>query len=157
MLLKWAKVRTLSEDPHSRQLQALTNAALELVDSVEQLNRESGSQIVGLTKRQATSRKIIIWLIVSLVVDLFLTVALAVGYVYLDRTAHQAEATASQLKYNSTVQRQKALCPLYQLFLDSKSPEGRKRSLDPEKYDQAFVTIEEGYKVLKCSEFATPE
>jgi hypothetical protein len=52
-----------------------------------------------------------------------------------------------------TTQRQKALCPLYQVFLDSKSPEGRAAAPDPLKYDHAFKVIQEGYDALECSDF----
>jgi hypothetical protein len=151
------RVKTLSEADYNERLRALTETAHELIESVQELNRESGNQLVGLTQRAKTNRKLIIGLAISLFIDFLLTIPLTFGFVVLNDTARATEKNAAQLRYNSTVQRQKALCPLYQVFIDSKSPERRAAAQDPQKYDQAFVVIEDGYKVLKCAEFKPPK
>lgn len=53
-----------------------------------------------------------------------------------------------------TVQRDSALCPLYQLFLNSDTPAGRaaaeRRGDDLVQRDKAFLTIRQSYTALNC-------
>lgn len=46
--------------------------------------------------------------------------------------------------------RSEVLCPLYQVFLQSATPEARARAADPEVYDAAIEVIRDGARVLHC-------
>lgn len=137
------------------ELAALTDLARGLIVRVDELNHDSGKQLISLSKETRANRRMIWALTGSFILDVLLTFALGFGFHSLSSEADRVDHLTDRLDTAQTVQRQKALCPLYQLFLDSKSPEGRAASPDPAKYDAAFKTIEEGYKALACSEFVT--
>jgi hypothetical protein len=80
------------------------------------------------------------------VILVFLVIGQRANTDRIDKIATQTLAT-------QTAQRQRALCPLYGIFVDSKSAEGRARSADPEQYDHAFEVIEEGYRFLECDQY----
>lgn len=138
----------------SEELARLTAVAYELVDNVNKLNRDSGKQLVTLTHRAKRNRQMIWMLIGSFLVDVVLTILLAAGFVSVNDNANKIESVTTRLDMSQTIGRQRALCPLYQIFLDSKSDAGRKRSPQgPEAYDRAFKTIEDGYNALECNDF----
>lgn len=139
--------------PPDDRLAELTAAANDLIREIQQINADAGRQLVTLTQRSKANRAMIYGLAASFALDVILTVVLGVGLAALNRTSDRVSQIAQRLDVAQTVQRQKALCPLYQLFLDSKSPQGRKAAPDPQKYDRAFAVIEDGYRVLECDAF----
>lgn len=143
-----------SGEPPSDDLSRLTAAAEELVLNVNSLNKDAGRQLVTLTQRAKTNRQLIWALAASFLLDILLTIALGLGYVAVNDNSNRIGDVTGRLDQSQTVGRQRALCPLYQLFLDSKSDAARQRNPDgPEAYDKAFKTIEDGYNALMCDEF----
>lgn len=128
------------------KLDRLIRTAGELDREIEELADKSGTQFTSLAKTARRNRMMIQALGVSLVLDVMLTVVMAVFGVQLTSLTDRLDTT-------QTTQRQRALCPLYGVFLDSKSDAGRKAAPDPDKYDHAFEVIADGYRVLGCAEF----
>lgn len=137
------------------RLNRLTELAVEIIQELENLVTDSGDQFVSLAKRARTNRRLIIVTIASLVLDVVLSVFLALAVIQIGDNDQAISALTNRLDVSQTVQRQKALCPLYQLFLDSESAAGRAAAPDPVKYDHAFVVIRDGYSVLGCETFIT--
>lgn len=136
------------EPPKNRndQIPVLVSTAARLMDQVEELAQASGHQFVSLAERSRTNRRISYIAISGLVLDIVLSIVLTFGL-------YQIHALTERLNVAQTTTRQRALCPLYRVFLDSKSPQGRKLAPDPQKYDRAFRVIGKGYNALKCEEF----
>lgn len=142
---------TPPKDPaRDERVNRLISMAVELTGEVEELARESGTQFTSLA-RTARKNRIMIWtLMASLALDVLITVVLTlIGITAVDNTKRLNTIT-DDLATQQTESRRRALCPLYGIFLDSKSEAGRERAPDPEKYDHAFEVIEEGYLFLGC-------
>lgn len=139
--------------PDQERVDALIRAATELNNQVVQVAQESGTQFVSLA-RAAKMNRMLIWLIAGAGALLTL-VTLVMIFLWLGvrENTDRIDKVATQTSVVQTVQRQRALCPLYGVFLDSKSEQGRKNAPDPEKYDHAFEVIEEGYRVLECGQY----
>ncbi len=133
---------------------SLAEQAAALTKSVNKLNADVGDQMVSMAKVTKRNERLIVGLIISFILDVTLTVFMAFGMVVLKSNTDDIQVLTDKVVAVQTVQRQKALCPLYQLFLDSKSEVGRARAPDPVKYDQAFVVIQQGFDALKCTELA---
>lgn len=129
--------------------------ATQLISEVDELSKDSGTQFVSLARRARTNRILIVITIGSVMIDLALTVVLAIIGTGMQHNTDRIDALTQRLDNAQTVQRQKALCPLYQIFLDSKSAAGRKAAPDPKKYDHAFVVIRQGYDALECDQYIT--
>lgn len=137
-----------------RQVQMI-DLARQLINEIDDLGTKAGDQFVSLAKRARTNRILIVVTIASVMIDLVLTVVLGIIGVGMQHNTDRIDALTQRLDNSQTVQRQKALCPLYQIFLDSKSAAGRKAAPDPKKYDHAFVVIADGYKALQCDQYIT--
>jgi len=140
---------------NSDRLATLISVAERLIAEVDELAQDSGAQFVSLAKRAQTNRRLITLVIVGSVLDIVLTVVMIFAMVGMQNNTDRINALTQRLDTAQTVQRQKALCQLYQIFLDSKSPQGRKAAPDPKKYDHAFVVIKQGYEALNCDQFIT--
>jgi len=128
------------------QVEELIQTAESLNHRIEQIAERSGTQFVSLA-RTARRNRVLIWVsITGVVLDICLTVVITVFGI-------QLTSLTSRLDSTQTAQRQRALCPLYGVFLDNKSAKGRAQAPDPQKYDHAFEVIEQGYRVLGCAEF----
>lgn len=141
--------------PENREerVNRLISMAVELTDEVEELARESGAQFTSLAQT-ARKNRILIWALMgSLALDVVITVILVLVGVGQMENTDRIDRLATQTSEVQTAQRQRALCPLYGIFRDSKSEEGRKRAPDPEKYDHAFEVIEDGYQFLGCDDY----
>ncbi|MYV58049.1 hypothetical protein [Streptomyces sp. SID3212] len=125
---------------------SLTTAARVLADKVAELNREAADREAVLT-RQLARQRTIVRLLVG-VVACMLALAGAVG-VALNGVANNTE----RLNASATVNRQKALCPLYELLLASNTTASRARAADKAAYDRSFKVIGDGYAALNCAEF----
>lgn len=136
----------MTTPPEEPALDDLIRAAMALNRKIETIAEESGTQFVSLAKT-ARRNRMMIWASISgVVLDILLTVVISVfGY--------QLASITNRLDATQTTQRQRALCPLYGIFLDSKSEQGRAQAPDKAKYDHAFEVIAEGYRVLGCGEF----
>lgn len=135
------------------KLEELITVGTRLLGQIEAFTQEGGKQFVSLAHRARTDRRAI-WVIgLSLFLDLALTVTVVFGQIQTSHNEHDISTLAARLDTAQTTQRQKALCPLYQLLLDSRSDAGRAASPDKKAYDHAFSVIQSGYDALNCSVF----
>lgn len=131
-------------------VQDLTAAAKELIQRIEKLDDSKGTQIVRLAVTGRRNRQLI-WILAAVVAVLLVFASLVAN------NANRIDSVTQRLDKSQTVGRKQALCPLYQLFLDSKSDRGRMANpRGPKAYDEAFAIIERGYKALECNEFKDP-
>lgn len=135
------------------RLAEIAAMARDFAEEFDEFARESGRQFTSLAHRARTNRRLIFVMLLGCALDIFLTVVLAIFGIGVEHNTNRIDDLTARLDYQQTVQRQKALCPLYQVFLDSKSAAGRKAAPDPQKYDHAFVVIKQGYDALDCSKY----
>lgn len=142
-------------DPPVEQdrLDRLINLATALNAEVEVLARDSGKQFVSLARTARTNRVLIYAAITAGLVNLALVAVVALIGVGLIKNTNRIDDLASSVNATQTEQRTRALCPLYGIFLDSKSEMGRNAAPDKQKYDHAFEVINEGYQVLGCDDY----
>lgn len=143
-------------EPPTDRLSRLQETASLLVREVEDLSRESGTQIVSLTKRARSNRRMT-WVAIVLVV---LAIGLSGGLgwtVFQVRANERATAAVThRLDVAQTTTRRNTLCPLYGLFLAAKNPKSRAAfPQGPAAYDHAFGVIQQGYAALGCAAFVT--
>ena len=139
------------KDP--QRVDRLIQMAIELSGEVEELAIDSGKQFTSLA-RTARKNRMMIWaLMASLLLDVVITVVLGIVGAGVVNNTNRIDEFSQNLENQQTEQRRRALCPLYGIFLDSKSEAGRKNAPDPQKYDHAFEVIEEGYVFLGCDTF----
>lgn len=134
-------------------LGALTAAAQELITKINDLNEDTGNAITNVTKQSNTTRKYVWWLAFSFALDLILTVAMLFVVNGQQTNADRIAVLTEHNSVTQTITRQQVLCPLYQLFLDSRQyqppppdPEARARQ------EAAYKTIQAGYDAIKCAE-----
>ena len=142
----------MQEHDHT-EVEALVEAATGLMDRVHALARDEGIQFDTLARKSHQNRILATVAIVGLVLDVLITVVLTFIGLGMQSNTDRIDGLTHRLDIAQTTTRQKALCPLYQVFLDSKSAAGRAAAPDPEKYDHAFVVIKQGYDVLDCSAY----
>ncbi|WP_030777380.1 hypothetical protein [Streptomyces sp. NRRL S-920] len=150
---------TRPQDPGITPLDRLASAASALLEELEALGQDAGRQFTALAKRSQRNRRMIRIVVVSLVLDVLLTAAVGFGLFQVDSNADRIDDLTQRLDVAQSETRRKAFCPLYEIFLGSKSEQGRKAAADPKAYDRAFDVIESGYRALDCAEFtngATP-
>lgn len=148
---------TGEKNPEERAERAdeLISIGNALIAEIEILTKDSGDQFLSLAKRARTNRMLILVTIFSVLIDFALSIAMIFVMIAMQHNTDRIDALTQRLDTAQTVQRQKALCPLYQIFLDSKSAAGRAAAPDPEKYDHAFVVIKQGYDALECDQYIT--
>jgi hypothetical protein len=146
-----------TEQQKSDRLAVLIPLAQKLVTEIEEFTDDSGKQFVSLAQRARINRILITITATSVMIDIMITVVLVMIGIGWRHNTNQIDSLTHRLDTQQTVQRQKALCPLYQIFLDSKSEAGRKAAPDPNKYDQAFIVIQQGYNALECDQFISDE
>lgn len=132
----------------------LSRTANALVQKVDALGALTGETIVDLGKATKSNRRMIWIVAVCLLMQLVLTVLVLFGLHAVDNNSKRLDAVTSRLDKSQTEGRQKALCPLYTLFMQSKSEAARAANPQgPAAYDRAFKVIEQGYKGLHCQDF----
>lgn len=143
------------QEHEKTELEALVEAAARIQERAQQLATDEGVQFETLAQKAHRNRMLATSAIIGVFISVLILIALAVVGIGMQRNTNRIDQLTQRLDTAQTVQRQKALCPLYQIFLDSKSPQGRKAAPDPKKYDHAFVVIQQGYDVLQCDRFIT--
>lgn len=131
-------------EPSEHAAEALvTQQVTEMNATVAQL----ASLTTELTQRQEGQlrrlRKLLLWTVLGLVLDLLLTV---LGAVLVKQTQDNTHAIDTVQSRTST----QALCPLYDLFLRSYNPNNAIAKQDPVAYDKNFEVIEKGAAALQC-------
>lgn len=133
-----------------QEIRELTRAAYELVEKIGELTGDSSEQLVALARTARNNRRMIYVLWLSFMLDVALTVAIAFGFVSINKTTDAIQEVR-------TVERREALCPLYRQFINSDTPEARKRAeaagQDMEARAEAFRVIRSGYSSLGCHQF----
>ena len=147
------RITSLEGSSNTGDIAALAESAQELAERVTALNGDTGETLLGIARYTRTSRRMIIAVIMSVVLDVALTVLLAFGFNTLDNANTQIQQITARLDQSQTVVRQKAFCPLYSIFLASESAAGRVKSGNPAAYDRDFAIIRQGYDALKCADF----
>ncbi len=136
---------------NSDKLDILTDTANDLVSEVNKLNEGTGKSVAGLSTRIRRNQRVQAVVIASFVLDLILTVVLALNVSHTQTNADQLHAITDRLDYNANVQRKQVLCPLYKLFVDSRSDAGRKAyPKGPKEYDRLFGILQGSYNALQC-------
>lgn len=143
----------MTNPENDTKLEELIDVGTRLLGQIETFANEGGQQFVSLAQRARVDRRSIWLLSVSLLLDVALTVFMIFSQIQISHNEHGITALTDRLDVAQTTQRQKALCPLYQLLLDSKSDAGRAASADKKAYDHAFAVIQSGYNALECSVF----
>lgn len=133
--------------PSGESIGELTEAARDLIGKIDQLSAASGDErFVTLARASKRNRQMIVALVAMVVLNLCLGVVAGVALVSTIKNT-------DQLKAGATTSRQKALCPLYAVFLASDTKEKRAQAPDKVAYDRAFDVIRDGYDALGCKEF----
>jgi len=146
---------TTDPDEEQDKIASLTQAARALAREISEIDTNAGAQLVRLTRRVRINWLFTLIMAASVVLDLALTVMMGFGFVSLNNNGDRITKITERLDVAQTVQRQSALCPLYQLFLDSRSDRARDAyPKGPEEYDRNFAVIRDGYVALGCSEFS---
>lgn len=136
------------------KLDELNEQAKGLITEISKLNEETGNQISGVSKRLTRNQKIMWLLVATLLLTVITTVVLAFTVASTRENTEKVDAITTRLDIQQTVTRQKVLCPLYQIFVDSRSEQARKTyPRGPEEYDRIFNIIQTSYDTIKCGEF----
>lgn len=138
------------------KLDALSEKADELVTEINRLSTGTGRQLEGVEKKQRRNAKIGLLVLLSFVIDVVVTVV--VGFTVFETSSNtdKVDKITQRLDYQQTVTRKKVLCPLYQIFVDSKSAEARKTYVKgPKEYDRIFGIIQDSYNTIECAKFKT--
>lgn len=143
----------MTSPENDAKLEELIGLGTQLLGRIEAFTQEGGKQFVRLAQRSRANRRGLWFLGASLLLDIILTVVMVFSQVQISGNERNISALTDRIDYSQTVQRQKALCPLYQLLLDSKSAAARAAATDKNAYDHAFSVIQTGYNVLDCSAF----
>lgn len=124
----------------------LIRAAEALSARLDAIREGADISTAGLAKEVRRDRRIVRLLVACvasvLVMAPFVGIALHGMYENTDR-----------LDTSVTVNRQKALCPLYEMLLATNTTMARERAESKEDYDRAYKVISDGYAALQCKEF----
>lgn len=121
----------------------LAKSAAELTTSVKTLT-EAVEKLMGRTER---SERAILLTVVTLIIDVVLTIGVGLSFYAQFATNSKVEQAIRQQEITTT----QVLCPLYAVFLGSYNPQSRASGSDRDIYEQNFVVIRDGYKTLQCS------
>lgn len=133
------------------KLHALTQTANDLVNEVNKLNEGTGKSVDSLTTRVRRNQHVQIIVLASFILDILLTVVLAINISHTQGNADRLNDITQRLDYNANVQRKQVLCPLYKVFVDSKSDAGRQAyPKGVKEYDRLFNILQGSYNALQC-------
>ncbi len=141
-----------SQNPGNREkLEALTQTANDLVAGVNALNAGTGVKVASLSTRIRRNQKVLWIVIASVVLDIAVTLVVTFTVVNTRENTDKLNDLTARLNYSQNVSRKQALCPLFKIFVDSKSDAGRKAYPQGVKeYDRLFGIIEGSYRSLQC-------
>jgi len=145
-------------DAAQESLDRLADAAPRIVEELHRIGRDSGEQFVSLARQDAATLKLVRrvrrfnWaLAASVLLDIALSVALAVSLVQLDGNTRRISTLTERLDISQTTTRKDTLCPLYTLLLSGDTAAARQQSVDKVQFDHSFAVISAGYKALGCT------
>lgn len=135
------------------RIEELIRAAQRLTDEAADLAGDQGNQITKLSRTARQNRMMIWGVIGGGILDVVLTVVLAVVGAGVVGNNNRIDSLTSDLQEQQTDQRKRALCPLYGLILEGNTPAARKAAPDKERFDHTVEIITQGYKVLGCDKY----
>jgi hypothetical protein len=135
------------------RVEELISAARRLSAEAAELAGDKGAQITRLTKTARQNRMMILGVIGGGVLDVVLTIVLAVVGAGVVDNNNRIDSLTSDLQQQQTDQRKRALCPLYGLILEGNTPAAREAAPDKKKFDHTVQIITDGYKVLGCDNY----
>lgn len=122
------------------QIAALAKQAQALGEGVSALAADQGTAIVGLARRGRSTRRVVTWLGVSLVLDVLLTLAFSYSVF-----------SVNSLSSNTRTQ----LCGMLQIFVNSDTPKNealaKARGDDMAVRAASFTLIRHSYNALDCA------
>lgn len=127
----------------------LANQAAQLTGAVTDLT----TAIDHLARRQAHLRRVVLWTIAGLVVDVVLTVLVTVLYGQQQQASHRIADNTSRVQQVQDRTSNDVLCPLYKLFLDQEPIAVNNPALTPDQRNSLkaqFGVIHRGYDTLDC-------
>lgn len=134
----------MATDPEIREL---TRLGAELINRIDGLVGDTGDHLVDLAKQGKSNRRFIWALAISVVLDIALTIAMAVGFNTVNTLSNRVNETQK-------ITQEQVLCPLYQQFINADTPKSRElakaNGQDLKVRDEAFRTIRRSYEVLGC-------
>lgn len=116
----------------------LARVAEELGRKVEGLEEAAKA----IAKRTGRDRRVLHWAVAGVCLDIALSIAMVFTAV---------ELRGEQARQNET--RVKVLCPLYEVFLQTDTPQ-RRAATPPEdlkRYDHAIAVVRQGAETLDCA------
>jgi hypothetical protein len=129
-------------------LNRLVDQAKSLADKVSAL----ALSVDQLDRRTSRSEKITVGVVLGLLLDLVLSVAVAVVLTQLFVTNDRLEASIQREGQT----RQEVLCPLYELIVSTFNPESRPPGPARDQYVQSMQVIIDSYPRLDCANPVTP-
>lgn len=99
-----------------------------------------------LDRRTNRSERMTIAVAFGLVIDLILSIAVALLIGNLFTLNGQLQTAVAR----EATTRQQAICPLYALLLGSYNPSSRAEGADRDAYNKVFITLRDGYESLDC-------
>lgn len=125
----------------------------EKADELISTLNDVGETIVKVSEATRRTRKIVRGLVAVFTVQAVLIVLVGIGFIGIHNASNRIKGVTDNLKSVQTVQRQKALCPLYELLIATDTEQNRDQAIDKPAYDHAFKVIRGGYKALDCASF----
>jgi hypothetical protein len=143
----------VTKDETEDRLERIAELAQLLRDEAHGLRTETDGVLSRLSRRAQVNRRMLWIVIVSLALDLALSVVLAVALVQVSRNDRSIGALTDRLDTQQTTTRRNSLCPLYTLLKDGDTASARAAAPDKAAYDHATQVIRDGYKALGCVQF----
>lgn len=138
--------------PDRARIDALTETANDLIQEINKLNTGTGKSVESLNTKMRRNKHIMWVVIASLIVDIAITVGLTLTVNNTQQNSERIDKITQRLDYNANVQRKKVLCPLYEIFVNSRSEAGKAQyPQGPEAYDKTFDSIQGQYDALNCT------
>lgn len=140
-------------------LDSLARVATELTGEVVSIHEAMDKLVVKSNRLDQTTkrlRRVIWWTVISVFLDITLSVVLAFALFSQSATTDQLRNAQNQIQAQqaqTAKTRHKVLCPLYQVLLAASDPAVAAK-IPPDRrdmFDRAFVVIKQGYDSLDCS------
>ncbi len=152
---------TSAKSEEANQQLTLLHYTEKLASQIEELNAsvdkatEVKQAIEDLSAQGTRNRRLIIALALSFALDLLLTIAMAFSFTGLAASNDKLDVLTQRLNQEQKVQKDEALCPMFQIFQDATEPAIRAASenvpgYDKEKILKSFDTIHKVYDALNC-------
>lgn len=127
--------------PLTEQAKVLGDRVASLTLAVDQLDR-----------RTVRNERIQMWVVFGLLLDLVLSIAVAL--VVANQFSAAADIKAAVEREATT--RNQGVCPVYALLVGGYNPASRAEGADRDAYIQTYKTIRDAYTALECKQAPVP-